>query len=520
MTTTVGGAGGGAFLQTLKAKAERRPSKETPGTKTTSPSQSPSLQRRPSAVLQNGLAMIKKKTSIVGMFSRKPSGESASVETNNTLDRMEDDTVPPVSPIFPGGKEGKAVPSSPIPLLPTSSLAKPMTSQAKSTGSISSIQASPGPAYRKASSNTDVSASPKIGTSRKPSKVQGLSESDHNMRERSLSVTSVESVYGRYNHDSPSFQMENPLMMPNPTSSPKPGNRGVSHTEAAKQQEKRKSLIVSASSHVNQSKLLERRSTRNGHLSVSLSREGMSSGGAPMPYDRQAFSNPEDSFDMDSPLPRPKVIQKPLPLAAPPPSAIQTSRKTSSTSVDSPATSPVRRPTAGSDVGRRPSETFGVPKTSLRTKRANSKLLHDRANYSNNVLSNVPNAAEATALKLRVAELRAFLDKQDVVLSPVNGQDRAVYLLSRYKPEDLTPALFKLFENVPLGWGGFLPMDQRLQWRQKNPTTPQTLANSDSASLERNLKDLMGESTFVANQQIARFQQFQQQNSTSSVKKG
>ena len=158
---------------------------------------------------------------------------------------------------------------------------------------------------------------------------------------------------------------------------------------------------------------------------------------------------------------------------------------------------------------RSPSIVGGKHKSNLRSKRASSKLLHDRANYSNNVLAQVPSAAELAGMKLRKAELSLFFAAVQHPTPPARDNvDRVDYLLERYALGELGAALYKLYHRVPKGWESYLAPETQLKLRKL--AAAERVANLDQGKLTHNLKVLMGEDTFVANDQVVKLQEIAQ----------
>ena len=502
--------GSGMFLNVLKEKSRRKTSKDVSEVQST-----PASQRKTSFVQATGQAIMRKKSSLIGMFNRKTSAdESQSAETLS----KEEDTIPPISPLLAVTipAVNRKVSASPIPsngkkVQQQTNL--PIITPSQQRTSLRAVQSADATmvSLPPASSLSPPKATrPGTSVSRRISSKFSLQQGDESqyLRERSLSVTSVESVYGRHSHVEKYFEMQNPLLdeksSSRDTRSGSNAALSLSPAEADYQRMKRNSIYASTGSHVDQSKLLERRSIRMGHLSTNnhnsssnMTREASSIGGIPTtanngnssPYQRDAFSNPE--LDSEHPSPLPPAGKGHYRPSAKSQSSANRKPSVSETSVDS------RRLSNASS-------TFGSPRSNLRAKRANSKLLHDRANYSNSVLVNVADAAEAATVKMRKTELQLFFAclKQGPV--PKNGMDRTSFLMERYRPEDLAVPLFRLYGNVPKGWDSFLPMELKIKHRQINPESRPSF--QDQSGLEHNLKELMGETSFVANEQLARFQ--------------
>lgn len=367
-----------------------------------------------------------------------------------------------------------------------------------------------------------------------PRKNSRISIDDFEARERRPSLTSIDSVYSVTTRDD-AFEIGNPILLPQEDSS---GNLVVNQSQVDLDEirAKRTSLSLSAGAHIDTSKLLERRHTRHNHKNTPLnpglyerdthsayfeSKDSFS-------YERDAFSNPESDFTPQSPAATQKQLpevkhgsDRSLPVfRSTRPSLVETARRESSHSeTRSPRFSISDSSDSPLPQAHRPSLIQGGSAGGLRAKRANSKLIHDKGNYSTKVLSQIEKVGPNLSSRFRTMELTKFFDhfqndprsnwhnKKELTFRFIS-EEKAEFLLQRYSVQELVSPLFKLYSDVPKGWECYLPF--YTQYKLKRARNEPTDLNTAISNLDNNLKTLFGEKDFVAHSQIARFNQARQ----------
>jgi hypothetical protein len=132
------------------------------------------------------------------------------------------------------------------------------------------------PRQRRASTTVESSSSRRMSSEGGPVEIQ---HRDSQVRERTTSIATMSEVYGRAGRDPRMFEMSNPLL--DDASKGRRREHSVTATPADLEHDnkKRASLYQSASHHVDQTLLLERRNTRTGR---SPSMDGGPSSAAPL----------------------------------------------------------------------------------------------------------------------------------------------------------------------------------------------------------------------------------------------